>query len=205
VTIVVVLLELARSTSRDGGYGARGGGTFTTLGGGGGDGGGPSAAAGLAGVSLNGFLHLEEWFFSSNAYAAVDSPANVAQGTVFPPAFPTPESLGFQWASEGDLVFKMQQMHGDAATIAAFKAHRDAYLDVADLDKMRTLGYTHVRLPVTWACFFGNEDARETIVPDPKHAHVSQVTVSRASLNGWGMVVETNTGALSTMSVKYVD
>lgn len=61
------------------------------------------------------------------------------RGTVFPPNFATPEALGFQWASEGDLVSKMQAAHGDEATIAAFKAHRDAYLQQADLDKLKSL------------------------------------------------------------------
>ena len=61
------------------------------------------------------------------------------RGTIFPPNFATPEDLGFQWASEGDLVSKMQATHGDEATIAAFKAHRDAYLQQTDLDKLKSL------------------------------------------------------------------
>ena len=107
------------------------------------------------------------------------------RGTIFPPNFATPEALGFQWASEGDLVSKMQATHGDEATIAAFKAHRDAYLQQTDLDKLKSLGYAHVRLPVTWACFFGEEGAGEAIVADPAHPDVKQVTVSRAALDGY--------------------
>ena len=48
-----------------------------------------------------------------------------------------------------------------------------------------SLGYAHVRLPVTWACFFGEEGAGEAIVTDPAHPDVKQVTVSRAALNGY--------------------
>lgn len=144
-----------------------------------------ASGGGAAGVSLNGWLHLEEWFFSSDAYSLVDAADDAAQGTVFPPVFTTPEALGFQWASEGDLVAKLQATLGDDATIAAFKAHRDNYLLPADLEQLKALGYAHVRLPVTWACFFGKEEAEEAVVQDPAHPGAKQVTVSRAALNGY--------------------
>ena len=138
---------------------------------------------GVAGVSLNGWLHLEEWFFSDDKYSLVDSPEDLSQGVVFPPTFTTPDALGFQWASEGDLVAKMHAKHGAEQTVEAFKAHREAYLEQADLDKFAQLGYKRVRLPVTWACFFGNKEAKETIVKDPAHDGIEQVTVSRETLN----------------------
>ena len=144
-----------------------------------------SDAPGVSGVSFNGWLHLEEWFYSADSFFLVDAPEGTAQGTVFPPKFADPQSLGFQWASEGDLVSKMQAKHGDDATIEAFKAHRDAYMQQEDLDKLKALGYDHARLPVTWACFFGDENAEEKIVTDPAYPNVKQVTVSRASLNGY--------------------
>jgi len=64
-------------------------------------------------------------------------------------------------------VHQLQARHGDAAAIAAVVAHREQYLTDADLDRLKQLGYRHVRLPVTWACFFGGDDAPEAIVQDP--------------------------------------
>jgi hypothetical protein len=63
-----------------------------------------SETGGVAGVSLNGWLQLEEWFYSQDAHSLVDATEGMTQGVVFPPVFPTPESLGFEWASEGDLI-----------------------------------------------------------------------------------------------------
>jgi len=140
-------------------------------------------ATGVAGVSLNGWLHLEDWFYSQDATSLVDTSEGMAQGVVFPPAFPTPESLGFKWASEGDLVARLVETAGEEATVAAFVAHRDSYFGADDLTALRARGYEHVRLPLTWAAFASEADEPERLITDPAHADKKQVTVSRAALD----------------------
>ena len=136
-----------------------------------------------AGVSLNGWLQLEEWFFSSDRHSLVDSPEDAAQGVVFPPSYPSPASLGFEWSSEGDLVAKLRADRGDAATIDAFRRHRETYVTDADLDAIVAAGFRRVRLPVTWATFAGLDGAAERVVADPAYPDVAFVTVTRAFLN----------------------
>ena len=140
-------------------------------------------ADGVSGVSLNGWLQLEEWFFSMDGSSLVDASAGMTNGAIFPPAFPTPESLGFEWASEGDLASKLSDAVGEEAAVAAFVAHREAYFSGQDVIDLKKQGYGNVRLPLTWAAFASEPDAAETMVTDPAHANVKQVTVSRASLN----------------------
>ena len=138
---------------------------------------------GVAGVSLNGWLQLEEWFYSQDAHSLVDAEPGTTQGVVFPPAFPTPESLGFEWASEGDLVSKLAASFGEDAAVAAVVAHRESYFTAEDVAGLRKQGFDHVRLPLTWAAFASEPDEPEKLVADPAHADKKQVTVSRAALN----------------------
>ena len=138
---------------------------------------------GVAGVSLNGWLQLEEWFYSQDAHSLVDAEEGMTQGVVFPPVFPTPESLGFEWASEGDLVSKLAASVGEDAAVAAVVAHRESYFTAEDVAGLRKQGFDHVRLPLTWAAFASETDEPEKLVTDPAHADKKQVTVSRAALN----------------------
>lgn len=142
----------------------------------------PSDAS-VNGVSLNGWLQLEEWFFSNDKSSIVDATDGMTQGVVFPPVFPTPESLGFEWASEGDLASKLAESVGEEQTVAAFVAHREQYFTDADVTGLQKQGYTNVRLPLTWAAFASEEDEPEKLITDPAHPNVKQVTISRASLN----------------------
>jgi hypothetical protein len=138
---------------------------------------------GVAGVSLNGWLQLEEWFYSQDAHSLVDATEGMTQGVVFPPVFPTPESLGFEWASEGDLISKLAASVGDDAAVAAVVAHRESYFTAEDVAGLRKQGFDHVRLPLTWAAFASEADEPEKLVTDPAHPDKKQVTVSRAALD----------------------
>ena len=142
-----------------------------------------SETGGVAGVSLNGWLQLEEWFYSQDAHSLVDATEGTTQGVVFPPAFPTPESLGFEWASEGDLVAKLAASVGEDAAVAAVVAHRESYFTAEDVAGLREQGFDHVRLPLTWAAFASEADEPEKLVADPAHPDKKQVTVSRAALD----------------------
>ena len=142
-----------------------------------------SETGGVAGVSLNGWLQLEEWFYSQDAHSLVDATEGMTQGVVFPPVFPTPESLGFEWASEGDLVAKLAASVGEDAAVAAVVAHRESYFTAEDVAGLREQGFDHVRLPLTWAAFASEADEPEKLVTDPAHPDKKQVTVSRAALD----------------------
>ena len=142
-----------------------------------------SETGGVAGVSLNGWLQLEEWFYSQDAHSLVDATEGTTQGVVFPPVFPTPESLGFEWASEGDLVAKLAASVGEDAAVAAVVAHRESYFTAEDVAGLREQGFDHVRLPLTWAAFASEADEPEKLVADPAHPDKKQVTVSRAALD----------------------
>ena len=142
-----------------------------------------SETGGVAGVSLNGWLQLEEWFYSQDAHSLVDATEGMTQGVVFPPVFPTPESLGFEWASEGDLVAKLAASVGEDAAVAAVVAHRESYFTAEDVAGLRAQGFDHVRLPLTWAAFASEADEPEKLVTDPAHPDKKQVTVSRAALD----------------------
>ena len=142
-----------------------------------------SETGGVAGVSLNGWLQLEEWFYSQDAHSLVDATEGMTQGVVFPPVFPTPESLGFEWASEGDLVAKLAASVGEDAAVAAVVAHRESYFTAEDVTGLREQGFDHVRLPLTWAAFASEADEPEKLVTDPAHPDKKQVTVSRAALD----------------------
>jgi len=142
-----------------------------------------SETGGVAGVSLNGWLQLEEWFYSQDAHSLVDATEGMTQGVVFPPVFPTPESLGFEWASEGDLVAKLAASVGEDAAVAAVVAHRESYFTAEDVAGLREQGFDHVRLPLTWAAFASEADEPEKLVADPAHPDKKQVTVSRAALD----------------------
>ena len=102
---------------------------------------------------------------------------------MFPPVFPTPESLGFEWASEGDLVAKLAASVGEDAAVAAVVAHRESYFTAEDVAGLREQGFDHVRLPLTWAAFASEADEPEKLVADPAHPDKKQVTVSRAALD----------------------
>ena len=105
------------------------------------------------GVALNGWLHLEEWFFSQGASHAVAADIREENGVAFPPMFPDATSLGFQWASEGDLVRKLVDHYGQKSAVGAFTAHRAQYITDDDLIEIASQGIKIVRLPVSWAVF----------------------------------------------------
>lgn len=135
-----------------------------------------------AGVSLNGWLQLEDWFFSDDAYSLVDTPEGVSQGVIFPPDYPAPGDLGFEWGSEGDLAAKLRGAFGEQAALAAFEHHRETYVTDDDIAAILAAGYSRVRLPVSWACFAARDGDPATLLRDPAHPEISHVTVPKEKM-----------------------
>ena len=131
-----------------------------------------------AGVSLNGWLQLEEWFFSDDAHSLVDAPEGVSQGVVFPPDYPAPG----EWGSEGDLAAKLRDAFGDRAALDAFEHHRETYVTDDDIAAIAAAGYARVRLPVSWACFAARDGDPATLLTDPAHPEISHVTASKEKM-----------------------
>ena|GEM_PF-6467151 len=117
-----------------------------------------------AGVNFGGLFVLEDWFFASDGstkYTPVPTQCPVpstGKSTVFAKNL---GSADFNWASETDLIRQYMQLgYTDEQIANFFQIHRDNYLlretgDIKTLDdnfkKLKSLGITLVRLPVTWA------------------------------------------------------
>jgi len=150
---------------------------------------------GSTGVSLSGWLQLEDWFFANGQSTLVDSPLNAKQGKVLPPYFNTPEELGFDWASEGELIAKLAMKHGNEKTVKIMNAYRTNWLKKDDLVKLKKLGYATLRIPITWATFFGTEDQPTRVIADPKYNDRAFVTVNPRTLTNVLKLIHSETGA----------
>ena len=105
------------------------------------------------GVALHGWLHLEEWFFSDGRSSNVAAGLTDENGVSFPPMFPDQKSLGFAWASEGDLVNKLVKHYGTRTAAHSFAAHRAQYVTDDDLLEIASKGIELVRIPMSWSLF----------------------------------------------------
>ena len=148
-----------------------------------------------AGVALNGWLHLEDWFFANGESTLVDSPLGRAQGRVLPPFFNSAEELGFSWSSEGELVAKLAKKYGNLKTVKIMNAYRSSWMTNADVEKIARVGYKTLRLPVNWAAFMGTEKSPTRVVEDPKYSDRAQVTVDQMTLTNVLRILHKKTGA----------
>ena len=148
-----------------------------------------------AGVALNGWLHLEDWFFANGESTLVDSPLGSAQGRVLPPFFNSAEELGFSWSSEGELVAKLAKKYGNLKTVKIMNAYRSSWMTNADVEKIARVGYKTLRLPVNWAAFMGTEKSPTRVVEDPKYSDRAQVTVDQMTLTNVLRILHKKTGA----------
>ena len=148
-----------------------------------------------AGVALNGWLHLEDWFFANGESTMVDSPLGRAQGRVLPPFFNSAEELGFSWSSEGELVAKLAKKYGNLKTVKIMNAYRSSWMTNADVEKIARVGYKTLRLPVNWAAFMGTEKSPTRVVEDPKYSDRAQVTVDQMTLTNVLRILHKKTGA----------
>jgi len=144
----------------------------------------------LHGTNLGGWLLLEDWFFSGSSGRYVSTPDDRGQGACLPPEVP---GLTEPWPSEGLLVHRLNSTQGPRDTVAAFEAHRRAYVGTQDFAQMADLGLKVVRVPLAWVAFadalaaidpavYGGFDPRteSVVVPDPYYtSNVSLVTIPR--------------------------
>jgi hypothetical protein len=139
------------------------------------------------GVALHGWLQLEEWFFSQGESGAVDADRRDENGVCFPPMFPDSESLGFTWASEGDLVDKLVSHYGAQSAVQAFSTHRAQYITDEDLVNIASQGIELVRLPLSWSVFARDPStiARggERVLVDPVYSDRLFVNMAGADLD----------------------
>ena len=139
------------------------------------------------GVALHGWLQLEEWYFSQGSSHAVDAGRRDENGICFPPMFPDAKSLGFSWASEGDLVNKLVKHYGAKAAVSAFAAHRAKYITDEDLMEISSQGIELVRLPLTWSVFARDPSTvprgGERILVDPVYPDRLFVNMAGADLD----------------------
>ena len=148
-----------------------------------------------AGVALNGWLHLEEWFFANGESTLVDAPLGSAQGRVLPPFFNSAEELGFSFSSEGELVAKLAKKYGNLKTVKIMNAYRSSWMTNADVEKIARVGYKTLRLPVNWAAFMGTEKSPTRVIEDPKYSDRAQVTVDQMTLTNVLRILHKKTGA----------
>ena len=144
---------------------------------------------------MNGWLHLEEWFFANGESTLVDAPLGRAQGRVLPPFFNSAEELGFSWSSEGELVAKLAKKYGNLKTVKIMNAYRSSWMTNADVEKIARVGYKTLRLPVNWAAFMGTEKSPTRVVEDPKYSDRAQVTVDQMTLTNVLRILHKKTGA----------
>lgn len=139
------------------------------------------------GVALHGWLHLEEWFFSQGASHSVAAGDEEANGVCFPPMYPDARSLGFAWASEGDLVNKLVKSFGAKATVNSFNAHRAQYVTDEDLLEIASKGIELIRLPLSWSLFARDPASvprgGERILVDPVYPDRLFVNMAGADLD----------------------
>ena len=91
------------------------------------------------GVALNGWLHLEEWFFANGETTIVDSPLGRETRAGVAAVFNSTEGLGFEWSSEGDLVAQLAKRYGNARTVKIMNAYRSSWLTKQDLARLERL------------------------------------------------------------------
>ena len=147
------------------------------------------------GVALNGWLHLEEWFFANGETTIVDSPLGAKQGRVLPPFFNSTEGLGFKWSSEGDLVAQLAKRYGNARTVKIMNAYRSSWLTKQDLVRLREIGFESLRIPVTWATFLGSERQPSRVIADPVYDDRALVSVDQMALTNVFRIIHRETGA----------
>ena len=147
------------------------------------------------GVALNGWLHLEEWFFANGETTIVDSPLGAKQGRVLPPFFNSTEGLGFEWSSEGDLVAQLAKRYGNARTVKIMNAYRSSWLTKQDLARLREIGFESLRIPVTWATFLGSERQPSRVIADPVYDDRALVSVDQMALTNVFRIIHRETGA----------
>ena len=147
------------------------------------------------GVALNGWLHLEEWFFANGETTIVDSPLGAKQGRVLPPFFNSTEGLGFEWSSEGDLVAQLAKRYGNARTVKIMNAYRSSWLTKQDLVRLREIGFESLRIPVTWATFLGSERQPSRVIADPVYDDRALVSVDQMALTNVFRIIHRETGA----------
>jgi len=139
------------------------------------------------GVALSGWLQLEEWFFAQGASHAVDAGRRDENGVCFPPMFPDAKSLGFAWASEGDLVNKLVKKYGAKVATSSFAAHRAQYVTDEDLLDIASRGIEFVRLPVSWSVFARDPSkvprGGERVLVDPVYPDRLFVNMAGADLD----------------------
>ncbi|CAE7198738.1 exgA [Symbiodinium microadriaticum] len=148
---------------------------------------------GLGGVSLGGWLCLEDWFFSMGKGRLVSSAHEQGQGYALPPRIPLMNS---PWTSEGLLTRQLINEHGQAYAIQAISEYRTHFVTPEDLQEIASAGLRKVRLPITWAAFADalgpldqavyashNADLDIITVPDPFYKdNASLVTIPRKLL-----------------------
>ena len=100
-----------------------------------------SETGGVAGVSLNGWLQLEEWFYSQDAHSLVDATEGTTQGVVFLPCFRRP-SLSGSSGREGDLAAKRAASVGGAQPRRSSRTARS--ITAEDVAGLREQGFDHV-------------------------------------------------------------
>ena len=139
------------------------------------------------GVALSGWLQLEEWFFAQGASHAVNAGRRDENGVCFPPMFPDAKSLGFAWASEGDLVNKLVKKYGAKVATSSFAAHRAQYITDEDLLDIASRGIEVVRLPVSWSVFARDPSkvprGGERVLVDPVYPDRLFVNMAGADLD----------------------
>eukprot|EP00928_Gymnodinium_smaydae_P078589 TRINITY_DN62711_c0_g1_i1.p1 TRINITY_DN62711_c0_g1~~TRINITY_DN62711_c0_g1_i1.p1 ORF type:complete len:518 (-),score=41.17 TRINITY_DN62711_c0_g1_i1:298-1815(-) len=143
------------------------------------------------GVNVGSWLHLEDWFFSSDNGRFVSTPdTEPGQGHCLPPLL---KKLDVPWRSEGSLAHFLNATRGSQDTAAVFKAHRETFFTPDDLKNIRDLGVKYVRVPINWAAFADsieglddpayrshNPDKDTAIVPDPYYSsEIAFATVPR--------------------------
>ncbi|CAE7948772.1 unnamed protein product [Symbiodinium sp. KB8] len=96
---------------------------------------------GLGGVSLGGWLCLEDWFFSMGKGRLVSSAHEQGQGYALPPRIPLMNS---PWTSEGLLTRQLINEHGQAYAIQAISEYRTHFVTPEDLQEIASAGLRKV-------------------------------------------------------------
>lgn len=147
---------------------------------------------GMYGVSLGGWLCLEDWLNSGRHGSEVSTVSPPGQGQCLPPLLKHVPN----WSSEGLLVKELMDSYGKDYAIKAISAYRASFVSEKDLDEIAANGLKWVRLPLSWVTFadalakiypatYGQHDPMNdmVIVPDPFwKEHAFFVTVPRKIL-----------------------